>query len=141
MAMAGLGDAASVIAVIDLSAKVASLCFQYSREVASAKKEIVSLQEELGGLQDVLAKLKHLLEQPNAKLSSLPEIRRSLNNSEDQLKELDKGLDIKTSRKTLSRLGLRALKLPFESKEVEKITNRLGRYKQSINLAFQIDQT
>jgi hypothetical protein len=41
--MAGVGEAASIIAVIDLSAKVGSLCFRYYREVASAREGIASL--------------------------------------------------------------------------------------------------
>ncbi|KAH8588534.1 vegetative incompatibility protein HET-E-1 [Bisporella sp. PMI_857] len=140
--MAGIGEAASIIAVIDLSAKVASICFQYSREVAGAKNEILSLQAELSGLQDVLEKLKHLLEQPDsAKLSALPEINHALDAAENQLKELDKKLDIEKSRNPLKRYGLRALKWPFESNDVRKIIDRLERFKSTISLAFQPVQT
>ena len=38
--MDGLIETASVIAVIDISAKVASLCFQYSVAVKNAKEDI-----------------------------------------------------------------------------------------------------
>jgi hypothetical protein len=140
--MAGIGEAASVIAVIDLSAKVTSLCFQYSREVAGAKKEITSLQEELGALQDVLKQTNNLLDQPNgAKLSTLPGIKHALGAIKDQLQEVDKILDIEKSRNPLKRYGLRAMKWPFESKAVEKIVGRLEHYKSAITLALQVDQT
>jgi metal-responsive CopG/Arc/MetJ family transcriptional regulator len=140
--MAGIGEAASVIAIIDLSVKVASLCVQYSREVAGAKKEITSLQEELGALQNVLNQLNKLLDQPNgAKLSTAPGIKRALGAIKAQLQDVDKMLDIEKSRNPLRRYGLRAMKWPFESKTVEKIMARLEHHKSAITLALQVDQT
>jgi hypothetical protein len=140
--MAGIGEAASVIAVIDLSAKVASLCFQYSYEVAGAKEEITSLQEELGNLQNVLEQLKKFLDQPDgAKLSTLPGVKRALDAIQNQLQVVDKKLDIEKSRNPLKRYGLRAMKWPFESKNVEKIVARLEHHKSAITLALQINQT
>jgi predicted nucleic acid-binding Zn-ribbon protein len=139
--MAGVGEAASVIAVIDLSAKVASLCFQYSQEVAAAKEEITSLQEELENLQNVLEQLKNFLSQPDgAKPSTHSGIKRALSTIEDQLQDLDKKLDIEKSRDPLKRYGLRALKWPFKSKNVEKIMARLERHKSVILLALQVDE-
>jgi hypothetical protein len=38
--MDGVSAAASAIAVVDVSAKVASLLFQYSKEVKNAKEDI-----------------------------------------------------------------------------------------------------
>jgi hypothetical protein len=139
--MAGLGEAASVIAVIDLAAKIGTLCFQYSREVAGARKDNSNLQRELSSIQDVFGKLHQLLQKPDsARLSTLPEISCALDDCEDQLKILDNKLDLGKTRKTLSRFGLQALKWPFQSKELEKIITRLGRCKQTINLALQVDQ-
>jgi hypothetical protein len=40
----GLGLAANVIAVIDLSAKVISWCYQYSKDVKNARADIEQLQ-------------------------------------------------------------------------------------------------
>jgi hypothetical protein len=140
--MAGIGEAASVIAAIDLSARVASLCFQYSRQVAGAKEEITSLQNELISLQNVLEQLKNVLSRPNgAKLSALPGIKRALDAIENQLRELDNKLDIGKSRNPLRRYGLRAIKWPFESKTVEKTVARLEHHKSAITLALQVDST
>jgi hypothetical protein len=140
--MAGIAEAASIIAVVDLSAKVGSLCFRYSREVASARESIASLQRELGSLQDVIKRLDTVLQRPDsASLSTRPEISRALDDCLDQLNILDTRLDIGKTRKTLSRLGIRALRWPFESKEVEKIIVNLEHWKQTISLAFQVDQT
>jgi hypothetical protein len=139
--MAGIGEAASVIAVIELSAKVASLCFKYSTKVAGAKEEITNLQNELDDFERVARNLKHQLDQPGGlKLSTLPEIKRALGRTNGQLKEVDEKLDNKKSRNPLKRYG-RALKWPFESKEVEKIIASLERNKSTINLALQAHQT
>jgi chromosome segregation ATPase len=140
--MAGIGEAASFIAVINLSAKVASLCFEYSREVAGAKDDIKSLQEELNNLQNILEQLKSLLSQPDGvKLASSPELKPAFTAIEEQLQELDKKLDSGKSRNPLKRYGMRALKWPLESKSVEKIVTRLERHKSAISLALQTNQT
>jgi hypothetical protein len=48
--MEGLSGAASVIAVIDISAKIASLCFQYSIAVKDAKTMLNALRRKLATL-------------------------------------------------------------------------------------------
>jgi hypothetical protein len=45
------------------------------------------------------------------------------------------------SRKIMSRIGLRALKWPFTSKQVDKIVSTLEGYEQAFTLALQVDQT
>jgi len=52
--MASLELAAGVIAVLDLSAKIASSCFQYLTEVKNTKSEIERLRAELNRLNFVL---------------------------------------------------------------------------------------
>jgi hypothetical protein len=52
--MEGLGVAASVVAVVDLSAEVAKLCIQYSLEVKDAKSDISRLYNEARNLEKVM---------------------------------------------------------------------------------------
>jgi hypothetical protein len=59
--MDGVGSTASVIAVIDLSAKVASHCFQYLNEVKNAKSDIERLLGGLDSLKIVLEDARLLL--------------------------------------------------------------------------------
>lgn len=59
--MEGLGAAANVIAIVDLCAKVASFCYQYSLAVKNAKNDITRLQGELKSLRDVLGEVQQLL--------------------------------------------------------------------------------
>ena len=69
--MEAVGAASSVIAVIELSAKVASLCLEYSRAVKNARDDIIRLQCEIDHLKDVLVEVTQLLDGPNGgKLSA-----------------------------------------------------------------------
>ncbi|KAF4436977.1 hypothetical protein FACUT_6014 [Fusarium acutatum] len=121
-----VGLAASVIAIIDLSAKVATLCFQYSTAVRNARADVAHLQSRLNDLDACLRGVHRVLHGPNNQ--ALP-ISRELIDSLDG------------SRKTMRRLGLRALKWPFDSTEVSGIVANLERYKQTIMLCLQVDQT
>jgi hypothetical protein len=69
--MAGLEVAASVIAVVNLSAKVAKLCIQYSLEVRDAKSDILRLYNEVKNLGKVVSDVQHLVAGPGgAELSA-----------------------------------------------------------------------
>jgi hypothetical protein len=54
----GLSAAASVTAIIDISAKVVSLCFQYSAAVKDAKKDIERLRRTVTNVKNVLEGVK-----------------------------------------------------------------------------------
>jgi Fungal N-terminal domain of STAND proteins len=139
--MDGLSGAASIIAVVDLSTRVASRCFQYSVAVKNAKEDIGSLQREVSRIGDVLGGAKKLLEGPKEiRLLTLRKLSDSLKECSVQLEELNRRLEPSNTRKSMSRLGVRALKWPFTSKEVEKIIADLERYKQAFSLALQVDQ-
>jgi Fungal N-terminal domain of STAND proteins len=140
--MEGLGIATSVIAVIELSAKISSVCVQYSRAVKDATKDISRLQGELKSLQDVLEKVKPLLDGPNgSRLSASLPLSETLKGCLSQLQTLQSRLSPSIPRKYIGQIGLRALKWPFEIKEADKVVRQLERCKQSISLALQVDQT
>ncbi|KAI9763764.1 MAG: hypothetical protein M1839_006312, partial [Geoglossum umbratile] len=140
--MDGLSGAASVITVINLSAKIALHCFQYSVAVKNAKEDIGNLQREVSRIRDVLEGAKKLLEGPKEmRLSTSQKLSDSLKGCLVQLEELNRQLEPSNTRKAMSRLGVRALKWPFTRKEVGKIIADLERYKQTFSLALQVDQT
>jgi len=77
--MDGLSAGASVIAVIDISAKVATLCFQYSAAVKDAIKDIQRLQKKVEDIRDILRELKRLLDGPDkTRLSATDKLAASL---------------------------------------------------------------
>ncbi|KAF2810840.1 uncharacterized protein BDZ99DRAFT_441438 [Mytilinidion resinicola] len=138
----GLSAAASVAAIIDISAKVASLCFQYSVAVKDAKKDIECLQRKVTDITGLVEKIKQLSDgRDKARLSNTHGLSDSLKGCLQMLKELKEKLEPGKGHKAMSRFGLRALKWPFTSKQVENIVSGLERYEQILALALQVDQT
>ncbi|KAM6513282.1 hypothetical protein FALCPG4_015725 [Fusarium falciforme] len=142
MALEALGVVASLIAVVHSSAKVASLCFHYYRDTKNAKDDIDRLQREATNLKKASKSVQLLLKGPNgAKLESSQELMVAVKDSLSQLRELEQVLSPGTSRKAMSRLGLWALKWPFQNKDIEKIAQGLGRCTLAISLGLQVDNT
>jgi DNA-binding transcriptional MerR regulator len=137
-----VGLAASVIAIINLSAKVATLCLQYSTAVGNARTDITYLQNRLSDLGTSLSGVQHLLDNENNKtLATSQKLVDSLAGCRSELAQLQSRLDPGKARKTMRRFGLRALKWPFNSKEVSGIASNLEHYRQTIMLCLQVDQT
>ncbi|PNP52690.1 hypothetical protein FNYG_15820 [Fusarium nygamai] len=137
-----LGVASSVIAVVDLSAKVLSLCLQYSREVKNARDDIERLREEVAAFQGTTEKLKALIEEPRGReLKASQQLTFAIEDGHSTLGKLKQQLQPSTGRKAISRFGMRALKWPFESKYVEEAIQKLERCRRNISLALNIDQT
>ncbi|KAM0349595.1 hypothetical protein ACHAP4_010374 [Fusarium culmorum] len=131
-----LGVASSVIAVVDLSAKVFSLCLQYSREVKNAKDDIERLRKEVAGFQDTTKELKALLEGPRGKeLKTSQQLVSAIEDGHSTLGKVEQRLRPSTGRKAMSRFGMRALRWPFESKDVEGAIQNLERCRENISLA------
>ncbi|KAK2469400.1 hypothetical protein H9L39_19117 [Fusarium oxysporum f. sp. albedinis] len=137
-----VGLTASVVAIIDLSAKVATLCFQYSTAVGNARADIAHLQSRLNDLDTCLRGVHRVLYGPNNQALTISrELIDSLDGCKSELVQMQNRLDPGKASKTMRRLGLRALKWPFDSKEVSGIVANLEHYKQTIMLSLQIDQT
>ncbi|KAM5358432.1 hypothetical protein ACJA88_015348 [Fusarium oxysporum] len=137
-----LGVASSVIAVVDLSAKVLSLCFQYSQAVKNAKYEIEKLCEEVAAFQATTKELQTLVEGPRGKeLKASQQLKSVIEDGRSRLEKLEQQLQPSTGRKRMSRFSLRALKWPFESKDVKGTIEDLERCRGNISLALSIDQT
>src|SRR5262245_24678381 len=109
--MDGLSGAASIIAVVDMSAKVASLCFQYSVAVKDAKRDIERLQKKVTDIKNVLEEVRKLLdEQDKSQLSTTRKLLDSLKECHRQLQGLKTQLEPGRGRKAIQRVSFRALK-------------------------------
>ena len=140
--MDGLSAAANVIAVIDISTKVVTLCFQYSAAVKDAKNDIERIEKKVGDIKRVLESVKRLLDGPHkAQLFTTHGLFQSLQQCLKEMESLKEDLEPGKTRKTMGRFGLRALKWPFTSKQVERIVSSMQSYEQTFTLALQIDQT
>ncbi|KAF4470527.1 Kinesin light chain [Fusarium albosuccineum] len=137
-----VGLAASIIAIVELSAKVGSLCLKYSSGVRNATRDIAILQNAVKDLGMTFQGAQRLLEQSDSQeLSTSQELRQSLVECQTELEQLKERLAPGTTRKAMSRFGFRALKWPFDSKDIQEIVTRLERHQRNIASALQIDQT
>ncbi|GJN86817.1 hypothetical protein PLIIFM63780_010399 [Purpureocillium lilacinum] len=140
--MEGLGIAANVIAVVDLSVKVADWCVEYCKAAKNAKHDIVRLRLEVIGLQTAANGVKELLAGPSReRLKASQQLCNSVRHSESELQAVYEWLRPTSAREVFTRLGLRTLRWPLQGKEVEKIVQNIVRCTQAINLALQVDQT
>lgn len=140
--MDGLSGAASVIAVIDISAKIFSLCSEYFEAVKDAKDDIERVQRKVGDIAHILEQIKQLLDsQDKTRLSTTQGLFSSLAKCLKELENLRVELEPGKGRKTMSRFGFRALRWPFTSKQVDKVILNLEGYEQTFSLALQVDQT
>ena len=140
-----LGAVANVIAVVELAAKVGKLCLAYGSAVKSARSDIERLQKYTDALKTTAEGVQKLLQGPNgARLETSQKLRKNLNDTRLQLNNVATKLEAKlhTGRKTkaMRLVGLRALKWPFESKDVDNIIANLQRDQDALTAALQIDQ-
>jgi hypothetical protein len=141
--MEALGAAASIINVVQLAGEVFGVCLEYSLQVKDAKRDIERLQDQCSDLQKLLAKVADLASAPNAdKLPALAEVlqpggplQKCQLELESLLSKLEGG-----SKSEMKRVGLRALKWPFSSAEVDKTVAALERCKAAFTLALATDQ-
>ncbi|PQE09262.1 Vegetative incompatibility HET-E-1 protein [Rutstroemia sp. NJR-2017a BBW] len=137
-----LGIASSVIAVIDLSAKVASWCSEYYANVKNAPDDIKRLQGETQRLSETLEEVQSLCNGPNsAKLQASQSLRDGIMECKKQLARLESKLTPGTKQKVMKHFGAHALKWPFKTKEVDSIMKKLKSCKDSISFNLQVDQT
>jgi ankyrin repeat domain-containing protein 50 len=143
--MDGLSAASSVIAVIQISSQIFDLCRTYYLNIKDARKDIERLRNEITALQDVLVNVADLANDPNPfSLKTLSLISREdgpLQQCQLELMALAARLEPGEGTNKMKAFGLRALKWPFTSKEVDKILIYIGRHKSTLNLALTTDQT
>lgn len=140
--MAEVGLAASVIAIIELSAKVSALCLDYSTAVSNARADIIRLRSRLDNLGATFRAVQKLLDGLDGHtLQTSRELVDSLRGCTTVLDQVQSRLDPDKTGKAMRRFGLRALKWPLDSKEVSDVLSRLERHEQTITLGLQIDQT
>jgi hypothetical protein len=69
--MDGISGAASIIAVIDISAKIFELCQTYFSAVKEAREDIRRLRDGVTSLHDVIIEVRDLAEDPSSSRRSV----------------------------------------------------------------------
>jgi hypothetical protein len=129
-----IGSVTSVIAVIQPTEHVFNICGQYASSVKHAKIDIEHLQREVEIASDILNEVYSIV-----KKDQLQGVQATAAFSNGSLREYEATLlDLRTQPKPLkkknamSQLGLRALKRPFTSGDMEKALPTLERHKTAI---------
>ncbi|OJD11510.1 hypothetical protein AJ78_07735 [Emergomyces pasteurianus Ep9510] len=138
-----VGAVANIVALVEVTAKVAVGCLAYINAVRSSAADKLLLEKEINSLLDILDDVKQLLVGPNsAKLSASQKLRNAVLDCYSQLSELEAKVKPKKPLKMAGFIKFRtALKWPFESKEFEKRLQSMERCRNTIFLALQVDQT
>jgi hypothetical protein len=139
--MDGLSAAASVIAVVQISGQVFDLCRTYYSEVRDARTDIQRLCDEVTSLQNVLTNVTHLTSAKLPILDFLNQPNGPVQQCLTELITLAAKLNPGQEKDKMRQFGLRALKWPFSSKDVDKAITAIGRHKTTFNLALAADQT
>lgn len=135
-----LGLAASVIAVVELSAKLTKLCFLYSREVVGARGDIKRVQEKVVNLEALLQRLHDVLLSSHASSAIDGDLKTVIQRIRQRLSGLESTIKPNTSRLMMSRVGFRALRWPFQSREIDKIILDITQDETLILSFLQADQ-
>lgn len=139
--MEGLGVAASIVAVVDISTTVIAWCGRYVSGVKDAKGEKGQLLHEVTELYYISQKVKDLIDGPyGPRLKASSSLSHAIKDGEAKLNKLK--VDLSTSRFHGIRggSGIASLVWPFKAEEARKIIQDLARCTQMISLALEVDQ-
>ncbi|KAK6346034.1 hypothetical protein TWF730_010368 [Orbilia blumenaviensis] len=159
-----VGGVASVIAIVDLTAKIAKLCVGYIKEAKDYDVDIRGFKDKVEGLGKVLEELDDLLKGPHQeKLKTSAQLQDALVNCKNELQGLLKRLAqvppasqpgpssilskgirkyIKESIKRVTEHKVAQVLLwPIDKADIEKIIARFNGFEETIKFALQIDQT
>jgi len=136
--MAGLGEAASIIAVVQITAQIAQICGGYLSEVRRAREDIQRLREKTETLNKIVEQL--CLKVKDAGPDTVPNLHSVLQRIETCKSELEMLKDKLAPGKPMKLFGRRALKWPFSSNETHRTIQMLEGYISSFSVALQIDQ-
>lgn len=139
--MDGLSAAANVIAIVELSAKIYSLCQEYYVGVKNTRRDIQRLSNEVLALHEILEKLAELVNSANASKFATLALLDKKDGPADQCAQQLKNIITKLEpNEDMKRLGWRALKWPLKSEKVNEFVTIIERHKSTFTLALGTDQ-
>jgi hypothetical protein len=151
-----VGLAASVVQLADLAGNVFITIFQYYRQVRDAPAQSKELRDELQTVADLLDSLKRIILSKTG-TSTEPQINgrgelvlESLQKSTIEFDKFLKELQQRAGKvpnersnwikRSFSR-NLQRITWPFTQEENQRLLGRLSRYKETFNLALNMEQT
>ncbi|KAK2737743.1 vegetative incompatibility protein het-e-1 [Colletotrichum kahawae] len=132
-----LGIAGTVLAIVELSAKIGSHCVVYYKAVKNARNDIKRIRVEIDSLQGIASNALELLEDPQgAQLKASRRHAVAVRRAESRLKLLEVELRPSSASQALSRMRIRALKWPFKSKEVEGVVKDIEQCTRTLSIGL-----
>jgi hypothetical protein len=138
-----LSIAASIIAVIQITGRVVSLCYDYRAGLKTHQNDIKQINDEITSVRNVLESILRLIDNEEEGPSQLSTLRLLtqpdgvLSSCKTEMLSLEKDLKPATG----SRAIVRKLKWPYTRGEIKKKVEKLGWVKSSLSLAIVADQT
>ncbi|KAK6354376.1 hypothetical protein TWF730_008784 [Orbilia blumenaviensis] len=138
--MEGLGAAASVIAVIDISAKLLGALGNYLKGVKDAREDIERLTEQVKSLQAVLENIKILVDgKDETTIPGIQSLKDSLAQCKIQVEGLSEKLPVPDQKKSFFGLRTKHLKWPFKKTQVKEILDALESYKTTLSNSLAVN--
>lgn len=135
-------DPGTILAAVTTSATVITLVSRYYSGVKNAREEVERFSALVEEIHSVLQKVQAHTSGPNAaRLPASEPAVAAIEQSLREITELEEKLTPKMGRKMMKRVGLRALKWPFTSKQMDEYITKLERRKAMLSLALNADQT
>ena len=141
--MDGLNSAACVIAVVQIISQVYEVCRTYYIQVKDARKDIKRLRGEVTVLQDILISVADLADNDETcRRSTLAPLNKSgghLQQCRADLSALLIKLESRLGHEKMRKFGIRAMKWPCDSEDVDKSILALEQYRDIFALALITD--
>ncbi|KAL8780876.1 MAG: hypothetical protein Q9213_006266 [Squamulea squamosa] len=149
-----LGLTASIVAVLQITQSVLSVCYDYSAALKGASWELTKAKDELEGLRSVLQALEPLMREAeatdpadNTKLPTLEALCRPrgvLQACVAEMQQLEKKLKGPGWSKHLGprrKAFLQSLRWPLQEDETRKALERIARFRDTLGFALDVDVT
>ncbi|KAF3207839.1 hypothetical protein TWF679_008170 [Orbilia oligospora] len=138
--MEAVGAAASIIAIIELAAKLTKLCRGYVGDVKSAESDQIALYDRVLATGKLAEKVDSLIHGPDKdKLESSADLKDSLAKCLDILKELERKFKPRGITTRLKKV-MKSLKWPLDKAEVNKVIGNLKVLEDTIQFAIKVDE-
>lgn len=140
-----VGAAASIIAVVQITGTVISICYDYQSGIRHYSKDVVKITHELQDLRNVLERLADMANSLEDSTSKVLPTLDLLNQSGGPLETCKAELELLELKLTppggrLKQIR-RALIWPLKEKDVQKTLDTLARQRGLFQLALTTDQT
>jgi hypothetical protein len=141
--MEGLGIAANIIAVVDLTANACGLFYKYAKSANNCSKSVEKLEQELLTVQKTLCGLRDISGRLDAACQGglppvISQLSTALKDCEYTLGALIREMGGRRRNKFREKLHWQ-LKWPIKEPEIMNFISRLGRYQQTFQQALQAD--